>query len=292
MRRSTATITSPTTARLPTRSRRSCATRIRRSSSFPGSGCSGLQGQAGSAHHDRVLRQRHSRDGWRERARGRDDRRHAAAGEAAGARAGTSPASITMWRCRGSKRSVSNTGRSKRPSCSACRPSGSSAARSRSSSAAASGIGRDVAVQLAKRGGARRGRRPEPGGARRRRPAKRPTASSAEMVLAVAAEPRPSRETIRAAIARRRPDLRRPRHRDQHGGDLSDAGAGHAAGRGLEPGDGDQRQQQSRAGAGGERDLQGRRACPQPIVLTSSANAVVPKRAVSRTTSARPRSTT
>ncbi len=63
--------------------------------------------------------------------------RHAAAGEACRSRPGTFPASTTTWRCRGSKRSASNTGRSKRPSCSGCRPSGNSAARSRSSSAVA-----------------------------------------------------------------------------------------------------------------------------------------------------------
>ena len=45
--------------------RRHYATPIRRSSSFPASGCSGLQGQAGSAHHVGVLRQCDPRDGGR-----------------------------------------------------------------------------------------------------------------------------------------------------------------------------------------------------------------------------------
>ena len=49
----------------------------------------------------------------------------------------TSRASTTTSRCRGPRRSGSSTGRSRKPSCSGCRPSGSSAARSSSSSAAA-----------------------------------------------------------------------------------------------------------------------------------------------------------
>ena len=48
----------------------------------------------------------------------------------------SSPAFTITWRCRVSKRSESSTGRSRRPSSSACRPSGNSAARSRWSSAA------------------------------------------------------------------------------------------------------------------------------------------------------------
>ena len=113
------------------------------------------QGQARGAHHHRVLRQRHPRDGRRQRARGRRraEPAPAAAGAARRSRRRSSRASTTTSRCRGSRRSASSTGRSKRPSCSGCRPSASSAARSSSWSAARSGIGREVALQIAKRGG-------------------------------------------------------------------------------------------------------------------------------------------
>ena len=50
-----------------------------------------------------------------------------------------SPAFTTTSRCREAKRSASNTGRSRKRSCSGCRRSASSAGRSRSSSAAAAG---------------------------------------------------------------------------------------------------------------------------------------------------------
>ena len=96
------------------------------------------QGQARGAHHVGVLRQRHPRDGGRQRARGgRRSRRSAAAGPAARAGAASSRASTTTSRCRDSRRSASSTGRSRKPSCSACRRRRSSAARSSSSSAAA-----------------------------------------------------------------------------------------------------------------------------------------------------------
>ena len=95
------------------------------------------QGQARGAHHVGVLRQRHPRDGGRQRARGsrtaspaRRRRRGARS------RQGSSRATGTTSRCRAPRRSASNTGRSKKPSCSGCRPSGSSAARSWSWSAA------------------------------------------------------------------------------------------------------------------------------------------------------------
>ena len=119
----------------------------------------------------------------------------------------------------------------------------------------ASGIGRDVGLQLAKRGAhvvvadlnlaAAQDAANEAA-----------SCSSTEMVLAVGVRSWQPRHHPRGD-RRRGADVRRPRHRDQHRGDLSDAGAGHAAGTGVEPGDGDQRQQQPRAGAGGERDLQG-----------------------------------
>ena len=60
----------------------------------------------------------------------------AAAGAASRSRRPSSRASRTTSRCRGPRRSGSSTGRSRKPSCSACRPSASSAARSSSSSAA------------------------------------------------------------------------------------------------------------------------------------------------------------
>ena len=90
------------------------------------------QGQARSADHHGVLRQRRARDGRRHRARGeRDPARRAAAGAAAGAGAASSRAFTTTSRCRGPRRSASSTGRSKRRSCSGCRRSASSAGRSR-----------------------------------------------------------------------------------------------------------------------------------------------------------------
>ena len=95
------------------------------------------QGQARSAHHVRVLRQRHPRHGRRQRARGR--RRQAGTGAAGAARrAGGRVQELPQLRraAAQSRRSASSTGRSKKPSCSACRRSGNSAARSPSSSAA------------------------------------------------------------------------------------------------------------------------------------------------------------
>ena len=97
------------------------------------------QGQARGAHHDRVLRQRHPRDAGGERAR-RGTRAPAAVRcRRCGARSRrrSSRPSTTTSRCRASRRSASNTGRSKKPSCSGCRRRRSSAARSSSSSAAA-----------------------------------------------------------------------------------------------------------------------------------------------------------
>ena len=49
----------------------------------------------------------------------------------------------------------------------------------------------------------------------------------------------------------------------------------------------DQRDVELRAGAGSGEGAARRRSCPASIVLTSSANAVVPKAAARRTTSAR-----
>ena len=78
--------------------------------------------------------------------------RPGAAGRGAPSRPASSRATATTSRCRGPRRSGSSTGRSKRPSCSGCRPSASSAAGSRVVVGGGSGIGREVALQLAKRG--------------------------------------------------------------------------------------------------------------------------------------------
>ena len=64
----------------------------------------------------------------------------------------TSRASTTTWRCRGSRRSASSTGRSKKPSSSGCRRNVNSAARSRWSSAAAAASAARSSLQLARRG--------------------------------------------------------------------------------------------------------------------------------------------
>ena len=60
-----------------------------------------------------------------------------------------------------------------------------------------------------------------------------------------------------------RPRVRRPGYRGQHRRHLSHACSRHANGGRVEPGAGDQRQQQPRAGAGGERDLRGAAAARQ-----------------------------
>ena len=67
--------------------------------------------------------------------------------------AATSSRSTTTSRCRGPRRSASNTGRSRKPSCSGCRPRRNSAARSSVVVGGGSGIGREVALEIAKRGG-------------------------------------------------------------------------------------------------------------------------------------------
>ena len=123
--------------RLPTRSRRSCAIRIRRSSSFQGSGCSALP-RTSAKRGSRPSSSSTPFTSWPARTRSRARRPPTRCRRrSCPSRPRTFPASTTTWRCRGSKRSASNTGRSRRPSCSGCRPSGNSAARSRSSSAAA-----------------------------------------------------------------------------------------------------------------------------------------------------------
>ena len=63
-----------------------------------------------------------------------------------------SPPRTTTSRCPVPKPSKSNTGRSKKPSCSACPPKPSSAARSLLIVGGGSGIGREVALMLAKKG--------------------------------------------------------------------------------------------------------------------------------------------
>ena len=70
----------------------------------------------------------------------------------AGAFASSSPATRIMSRCRARRHSASSTGRWKKPSCSACLPKPSSAARSCWSIGGGSGIGREVALLLARKG--------------------------------------------------------------------------------------------------------------------------------------------
>ncbi len=96
------------------------------------------QKQEGSADHDRVLHQRHQRHGRRHGAGDADGHgRSTAAGAQRRSRPHNSSSSTTTSRCRAPKRSASNIGRSKKPSCSACPLRPSSAARSCWSSAAA-----------------------------------------------------------------------------------------------------------------------------------------------------------
>ena len=115
------------------------------------------QGQARGAHHVGVLRQRDSRDGRRERARRGDAPTQAegrtAAGAACRSRRATSRASRTTSRCRDPKRSGSSTGRSRKPSCSGCRPRREFSRKIVVVVGGASGIGREVALQIARRGG-------------------------------------------------------------------------------------------------------------------------------------------
>ena len=66
--------------------------------------------------------------------------------------AAASEASTTMWRCRAVKRSASSTGRSRRPSCSACRRRRNSAARSRWWSAPAAASAATSLLKLARKG--------------------------------------------------------------------------------------------------------------------------------------------
>ena len=113
--------------------RRSCATANPSVVVVPGLGLFGFgKDKRESAHHDRVLRQRDPRDGGRERARRTASPIAVSCRRCAvRSRRATSSRSTTTSRCRDSRRSASSTGRSKKPSSSACRPRRSSAARSR-----------------------------------------------------------------------------------------------------------------------------------------------------------------
>ena len=121
-----------TTTRTPRRIRRSCATRTRRSSSFRARPVRVRQEQEGSAHHDRVLPERHQRDGRRHGARepAHDERSDPLPQARRRNRPLSSSSSTTTSRCRARRRSASSTGRSRKPSCSGCPPRRSSAARS------------------------------------------------------------------------------------------------------------------------------------------------------------------
>ncbi len=118
-----------------------------------------------------------------------------------------------------------------------------------------SGIGREVALLLAKRGAHvvvadlnAAGAEAVAGEAA--------ALSSRELVLAVRARPDVAGEHCRR-LPRHRGAVRRHRHRDQHRGDLPDAGARHAAGADLGPGDGHQRHEQPRPRRRGGEDPEG-----------------------------------
>ena len=113
------------------------------------------QGQARSADHDGVLRQRRSRDGRRDGARRRaatpalDALQRSARRRS---RRRSSRAFTTTSRCRGPKRSGSSAGRSKRRSCSGCRAEREFSRKIALVVGGGSGIGREVALLLAQRG--------------------------------------------------------------------------------------------------------------------------------------------
>ena len=153
-----------------------------------------------------------------------------------------------------------------------------------------SGIGREVALQIARRGGHVVVADANAAGAA---DAAREAAalSSKEMVQSAALD-LTSRDTIAAAVARGRAAVRRLRLGDQHRGDLSDARARHPAGGGLGQDAGDQRDVELRAGAGGREDPAGAEAARVDRAHRVRPTPSCRRRGARPTTSARRRSTT
>ena len=114
-----------------------------------------------------------------------------------------------------------------------------------------SGIGRDVALQLARRGAHVVVADLNTAAAQEVVNEAAKSGSSAETLLAVRVGPWQPPEHPRR-LQGGRVGFRRSGHSRQHGGGLSDAGARYPGGAGVGPGDGGQCQQQPRAGAGGE----------------------------------------
>ena len=235
------------------------------------------QGQAGSADHARSsssTRFTSCRARTRSAPRRRTRRRVRLPRRGIPDRRPTSRASRTTSRCRGPRPSRSSTGRSRKPSSSACRPSANSAGRSSWSSAARSGIGREVALQIAKRGG--HVVVADMNVASAEEAAKEAAAlSSKEMVLATALD-LTSRDSIAAAFRATVDSLRRHRRDCQHRGHLSDAGAGHAAG-GVWAKAMHVNVTSNYVLADEAAKILKDQGLAASIVLTSSANAVVPK---------------
>ena len=234
--------------------RRRCATRIRRWSSFPALGLFGFGKDKREARitteffvnaiHVMAGANAPRDAGWT----------HAGARRLPQARRPSrrisSRASTTTSRCRGARRSASSTGRSKKRSCSGCRRSASSAGKIALVVGGGSGIGREVALQLARRGAHVVVADRNAAGAEATWRAKRGKLSTPEMGDGRRARSVVARQHRRGA-ARDRPGVRRRRHRRQHGGDLSDAGP---VDRRAEDGVGEdaahQRDRQLRAGGG------------------------------------------
>ena len=156
------------------------------------------------------------------------------------------------------KRSASSTGRSKKPSCSGMPPEQEFSRKSRWSSAAAAASAAKSRSQLARPRRARRRRGPRCGRAPRRLGRGAAQRSSAEMGMAAAID-LTSRDSIAAALRAHGAAVRRHRHPDQHGGDLSDADRRNAAEAVWANDAAGQRHQQSRAGRGSGADSDAQR---------------------------------
>ena len=254
------------------------------------------QGQARGAHHHRVLRQRDPRDGGRQRARRCGDGAAAAAARC-------------CRRCGGrSRRDQFKTFQNyvALPRLEAFRieywaleeaklqrmpPERELSRRIAVVVGGGSGIGREVALQIARRGGhvvvadANTAGAEEAGAARRR------SCRIGEMVASAALD-LTKRDTIAAALPQDGPAVRRRRHRRQHRGDLSDAGSVDA-GRGRVGEDAaDQRDVQLRAGAGSGEGAEGAEPAGVDRADELGERARAEGRQRGRTTSARRRSTT